>query len=571
MDYPATRLGFELPATIPEGARRNTLQSYAASLWGRADHPDAEGLTDAVLAAARDNCEPPFPESEALEIARYFTTEVKAGPSPEYAAKAKEGTEARAAKDAEPFPLAYVDDITLSKLFAERKGGELRYAASEGKWWAYDAKRGVWRRGDNAVAARELLAFVDALSFKANALPPDDEDHEDPRAKAMRKYRSQRARSALLKDCAARMVVQAEEFDASPHLLNVKNGTLELGPTLNFRAHRASDLLTKVAGCDYDPEAGYGEWGEFLRQTFEGYGDAVPEYLREVVGLAVAGDVSAERFYVCEGKPRTGKSTFTDTVASMLGDYAIAASPNVLRESRGAQSGSTNADLRAFKGARLAIVSEWPAEVRLDVATTKRLTGRDLISAREPFEKRPAEFRNTATILLNTNYLPRATEDTIFSSGRAVVVPFNNVRPEGERDTGLRDRLAQPEALSGILNWALAGLAKHYQGLSAPLPAVCAEAVADYALDSNNVARFVSDRCKVGDGYRVTGQAIYAAYQDYCEGIGEFAKRQAAFYKALEAQGFKRAKRATIETPTGPKQVRNLFEGIDAGTRDPII
>ena len=57
--------------------------------------------------------------------------------------------------------------------------------------------------------------------------------------------------------------VMPEELDSDPWLLNCPNGTVDL-KTGQLREHHQEDLITKVTAADYEPDAGYALWDEFL-------------------------------------------------------------------------------------------------------------------------------------------------------------------------------------------------------------------------------------------------------------------------------------------------------------------
>ncbi len=86
----------------------------------------------------------------------------------------------------------------------------------------------------------------------------------------------------------------------------------------------------------------------------------------------------------------------------------------------------------------------------------KSLTGRDKITARMLYGKE-FEFVPQFKLYINTNYLPRIIDDTIFASNRINVIEFNKHFSEEEQDKTLKSKLREPDNLSGILNWFLLG------------------------------------------------------------------------------------------------------------------
>ena len=62
-----------------------------------------------------------------------------------------------------------------------------------------------------------------------------------------------------------RISVAPEEFDSFPWVLNLSNGTIELGPGI-LREHRPQELLTKIAGAEYSPNAECPRWKKSSRK-----------------------------------------------------------------------------------------------------------------------------------------------------------------------------------------------------------------------------------------------------------------------------------------------------------------
>lgn len=533
---------FELPAVIDEGTRNDTLYRYACSLWGRTDHPDPDALLEELAHANAERCAPPL-SLEELKQTRDSVTSRPAGPSPEYLSRAslaagRKTRESAHDEDRPPEP----NDVCVGGAFARANSDRLRAVHEGGKfrWFAYDGAR--WVKEGEPIAASLLREYITALvdlDERAIAAEPC-EDGKKARRNRYAAYLSANRRKTLLADAANRPELRAapEDFDRNTNLLNVLNGTIELDPLL-FREHRAADMCTRLAGCEYRPDASQAAWRAFLDGTFEGKTADVLPFLKVSMGLAVAGDTSPERFYILYGEPRAGKSTFVDAVGAALGDYTHTSSPSTFAVSNRSAQGPA-ADYIAMEGARLLFCNEWPKSRKLDAAFVKSLTGNDPITARGVFGRDERNINPNATLMMNTNYLPDTNDETLFTSGRAVVVPFINSRPPEQQDRGLKNRLREPEALSGVLNWLLDGYRIYAGTRRIPeVPASCAGASGRYALESDNVARFVNDKCEVGEQCADDGPLLYQRYRDYCEDAGEGPASAQAFYKSLSAKGYR--------------------------------
>ena len=559
---------FEMPAVVGEGSRNSTLHRLCSSYWHRSEHIDAEEVKKALHSANEAHCNPPLPAAEVDAIWESVTSEPE-GPTPAYLARAKESAAAISATATPIDADVYPNDMSIAEHFAKQHSSRLRAVHEGGKfrWYAYDGKK--WTTEGGPIAAQLLSDYVIHLiavakkkydaeheavlaaleSGEATLLTVDttEQDAAQARYKGFCSYQSANKRRTLLNDAANRPEVCASvsDFDSDTNLLNVLNGTIEFEP-FRFRAHDPADMCTRVAGCSYDPDASQATWTQFLDGAFEGETSDVLPFLKVSMGLALRGDTSPERFYVLYGEPRAGKSTFADAVGNALGDYAHTSSPSTFAVSNRNAQGPA-ADYLAMEGARLLFCNEWPKDKRFDAAFVKSLTGNDPITARGLFSNEERNIQPHATLALNTNYLPRTNDTTIFSSRRAVVIPFMHSREPAQQDRSLKSRLREPEALSGVLNWLLDGW-KVYAGLR-ELPAIpdsCIKAIARYALDSDNVARFVNDECDTGNGKRAEGPLLYSRYRDYCERIGESPASAQGFYRALGSKGYTIAEREYI-------------------------
>lgn len=543
---------FELPPTISEGERNVTLHRYASSLWGRSEHIEPDALRELVHEANRARCATPLSDAEVDQICG-SVMERPEGPSPAYRERAEAnaaawGEQAHQA-DADCIPDA--DDVSIGEDFAKKHADRLR-AVHEGdkvRWYAYDGKR--WSTDGKPIAAALLTRYVKALVAAAtrNLSDADDEEEEKELKKLLTRYRSYLSapkRRNLLNDVANRPEICAgpEDFDANTNVLNVQNGTIEFHP-FKFRAHDPADLCTRIAGCDYDPDASQAAWTKFLSETFAGPTADVPDFLKVSMGLALAGDTSPERFFCFYGEPRAGKSTTAQALSAALGEYAHTSSAATFAVSNRSAQGPS-ADYIAIGTARLLFINEWPKEKRLDAAFLKSVTGNDPITARAVFGSDERNIQAHATICMNTNYLPRTDDTTVFTSRRAAVIPFTHPLPPENQDRGLKRTLLSPDNLSGVLNWALDGW-RIYEG-TGTIPAVpesCLQAIAEYSLASDTVARFIDERCDVGADKAEDGPGLYAEYVTYCNKGGEKAESAQAFYRELKHKGHTNS-RATI-------------------------
>lgn len=100
-------------------------------------------------------------------------------------------------------------------------------------------------------------------------------------------------------------------------------------------------------------------------------------------------------------------------ILNALGDYGSTARPETLAINRNRTGSGPNSDIARLRGTRFVNMPEHGKDMELDVSLVKSLTGRDPILAlymhREFFE-----FIPQFVLFLNTNYLPKIDDMTLF-------------------------------------------------------------------------------------------------------------------------------------------------------------
>ena len=177
----------------------------------------------------------------------------------------------------------------------------------------------------------------------------------------------------------------------------------------------------------------------------------------------------------------------------------------------------------------------------LSAALVKTLTGNDKITARF-LNENSFEFSPQFKLFINTNYLPKVNDTTVFSSGRVYVIPFERHFSKDEQDKSLKRKLAQPENLSGILNWCLEGLRLVQETGLAPPDSVI-EATKQYQQDSDKISRFIDEMMEPDVYGEIRTEEAYNAYQQWCMRNGQRSESFPAFRQSIEAHAEIKKKR----------------------------
>ena len=424
------------------------------------------------------------------------------------------------------------DDIGGGYLLADFLKPTARpLTGSKGVWMRYDGTR--WLDDKEGVAAEKgAKALSKALITYTNDLP------EAERATWMKwaaRWTTRNQRSVFINDARSVYPVSRAEFDTDPMLLNCLNGTLDLN-TMELRPHDPDDRLTQIAGAEYDEDAAAPLWENTLSAVLP---DAdTRDFFRRWSGYCMTGSTAEETLVILYGRTsRNGKSTLAEAIAGVLGDYAAAAPPAVISETARHDSRGPSEDVARLRGKRLVTISEPSQTMVFDAALLKTLTGGDTVSCRFLYEA-SFEFRPAFKFVVNTNYLPRVNDLTLFRSGRLMVIPFGQRFVGANQDRTLKVKLAAPLVRSAILNWLVRGLLE-YQRHGLQPSAEMHDALKDYEANSDKVGRFIAERLVPTSGHRVAVAVVYDTYRDWCVDNGCNAEALVRFKEILRDHGLK--------------------------------
>lgn len=412
------------------------------------------------------------------------------------------------------------------------------------KWLLWGGKK--W----DMVPDSKLYGFVTnmaRITKKAVDGYETDDDVKKYKKAFLTRSENQRGIDACLKRAHGILDVEIKEFDNEPYLLNVQNGVLDLKKG-ELLSHDKKYKLSKITRAAYRPEL-IGRpslWTQALESMMPDKQER--EYLQMWAGYALAGEAVEEKILFLYGEGGTGKSTFTETLAYMLGDYAGTVDIELFLSSRN-DGGADKATpgLAGLKGVRLAIGAESGIGRKMNDAKLKNLTGQDTVTTRFLYGN-PFSFKPCATFMLSSNYLPPVKDAT--DSGirrRLVIAPFTHV-PD-KKDKFLKSKLREQDNMDAVLAWCLEGFHRWKEckaGLDA-VPKRFNDAAKQFYKDSDTLQQFIDEECvtdaqmkeltkeqKAQQCLTVKVKELLTAYRLF---IGESIKRS-VFMELMKKKGY---------------------------------
>ena len=450
------------------------------------------------------------------------------------------------------------NDLTVARLFSDALGDRIRYNATAKEWFYYDGK--VWKRDlENMIVESYAKTFFQALTVYYTKTADDSEY-----IKFIAKYGDRPSRRRIIEDARDYNFVEAEDFDQDPLLFNCQNCVIDLS-TGKVIDHDPELLLSKISNVVYDPDIVSDDFNRFIHEIMIDDQDKI-NYLQKIFGYCLTGENTQEECYMCYGSTtRNGKSTLLEVISYLFGDYAMNIQPETLAQ-KDKNSRNASGDIARLNGCRFLHMSEPPKRMKFDVALLKTLLGRDPITARHIYE-REFEFVPVFKLMINTNFLPVVTDDTLFTSGRVKVITFDRHFEPEEQDPRLKIRLKTKDNISGIFNWILEGLRLFREDgeiLIAPDPVI--ESTEDYRRKSDKIQNFIEDCLFHMPGVNTSIKDVYDAFSKWCDLNGFGTENKGNFIDEMKAKGLY-ATSGTIEGKTIRNVVKNyiLLEELEEG------
>ncbi|MGG7570356.1 phage/plasmid primase, P4 family [Streptomyces sirii] len=321
------------------------------------------------------------------------------------------------------------------------------------------------------------------------------------------------------------------QFDARPDLLAFRNAVVDLR-TGQARPHDPADMNTFYVDVDYNPATQAPRWERFLKECHPGC-EAMPAFLQMLIGYGITG-YGVERAFIMHTGPTTnGKTTFTAAIEDVFREATKRADASLFQRRR--ENGGPRADVVGLRGRRLVISSEWPANMPLDQALMKAVTGDQTITARGVYARSEITFRPVCLVQVDTNYVPDvdATDAALWQ--RVRVVPWNEDF-RGREDRHLQATLHQER--EGIAAWAVRGAIEWFRayesGRGLDYPAVVERATAHYRDSSHPLSGFIGEEYVVQEGAHVPRTETWDRYRSWTEECGiRHPMTRNKFYDAL--------------------------------------
>jgi putative DNA primase/helicase len=370
------------------------------------------------------------------------------------------------------------------------------------------------------------------------------------KVRAFAKGSGNKARLAAMINLAgaeAGISCQSTDFDNVPGLLPVLNGVIDLSSG-ELLAHDPNRLITRLVKHKFVGGHSGARFENVLDRILPD--KSVQTFVQRLFGYALHGNPVEQRFALFQGRGANGKSVLFDTIGEVVREWVVKTSSSTFLQKD--TESTTRPDLVRLQGSRIVIGGETPSRRKLDATTVKALTGDREVTAR-PLYLEDVTFRLSFVPFMVSNPLPPGDEEDRALWRRLLLIPFNVVIPEEERDPHLVETLVKDES-EAVLAWLVQGAIDYAQhGLA--IPEVVKESTAEWRRKVGSIERFLLETWQPEqppkDSHRIGLSLLHDEYQRWCYSRSIHPKGIESFRTRADELGYQFKDTAEGETIFG--------------------
>lgn len=307
--------------------------------------------------------------------------------------------------------------------------------------------------------------------------------------------------------------VESSVFNQDDFLLNTDSGIVDLR-TGEISPFDKTKLISKNTGVkiSYEkPEI----WLKFLRSVFNTDDlvetESIVDSMQTCLGYSLSGSTAEQVMFLLYGDGSNGKSTLTEQIAHILGDYGDNIASSILMQQKNLNSSSIFS-IAKLQGARFVETGETDNGNRFAEAQVKILTGSDTISAQFKFGNE-FSFKPKFKIWMSTNNKPYifGTDKGIWR--RIFLFPFLNTFDGAQKDKTLPQKLK--EESDKILGWCVQGFLKYQENGGLLKTDYQDKAISEYKEEMDTVARFIDEECTLSPKAQVDCKMLFSRYKEW--------------------------------------------------------
>lgn len=302
------------------------------------------------------------------------------------------------------------------------------------------------------------------------------------------------------------LLIRDNKQMSSANYIAFRNGVYNLD-TDKFEDFSPSIIVTNKINFNFNPLA----YSEIVDRTFDKLAcndKDVRFLLEEVIGYCFYRRNELRTSFILIGDKANGKSTYLDTIKTLLGD-----------------ENTCSLDLRElgdrFKTAELFgklanIGDDIGDEFIANPAAFKKLVSGESMNV-ERKGQNPFDFNNYSKLLFSANNIPRIKDKSGAVINRLVIIPFDArfSKDDPDYDPYIKYKLRQDECMEYLINVGLEGLKRVLENYSFTTSKRVQKELEEYEENNNPILMFFKE-IGLEDIENEVTRDVYKKYQEFC-------------------------------------------------------
>jgi putative DNA primase/helicase len=315
--------------------------------------------------------------------------------------------------------------------------------------------------------------------------------------------------------------IDREKFSVEKYLINLNNGVLNVR-TKELMEHSPDYLFLTKIPVDFEPDTDCPVIRKYLTDVLD---DDQVTLVQEWFGYAMYPEYFIKKAIIFVGDGDTGKTTLINLLHTFYGEKNV-----------------SGVSLQKISSDKFSCAHLYKKYINLyddlsfkdisDNGAFKIATGGGIITGEKKYGDQ-FQFKNYAKLTFACNKIPDvkdADDEAYFN--RWIVVQFNYVVEEKDKDKQLIHKMTTPQELSGFLNFALDGLARLLENEKFSYNKNADEIKAEMLQSGSSIGKFAFDCLEAGEGPHISKEDMYKAFLRYIQqnnlpsaSIGALGKR----------------------------------------------
>lgn len=361
------------------------------------------------------------------------------------------------------------------------------------------------------------------------------------------------------------------KFDQKTNLLAFNNGVYDI-ETHQFRNAEPEEYVYTTTNYDYC-ECNSNDSYLFIKDIFPD-SEILELFLKKLAGALFCTGIGNEFFFGYNICGANAKSTLLSLIQCAFGNYCISPSSDFLLKTNQTNSEGANPMLHSLKDKRVVMFSEIKDGSKLDSNFLKRLTGRDMQTARDLYRS-PESFRVNAMFIIVSNKEPEFDKTDPALIRRQRNIPFeahftSNPDPNNKFEKMVKQNINIQDLRDSFIQLLIEKYTTLIPMTLEEMPIRIQKMVEEYTRSADDLHRFCADHLiessnsiltknqlknafDTNKSYREYDLSAYRNCNQFCKGIEvilktQFKKIRQGSTTVLAIKGWKYINSETDET-----------------------